>query len=93
VPGIDGCLVGTGDLSFSLGVPGQLHHPDVVGAVDAIFAVCRARQLIYTLPVRTPDDVARWQAAGMRMMTLATDGALLAAGARQFLAQVTRPLR
>ena len=90
VPGIDGCLVGTGDLSFSLGVPGQLQHPEVLGAVDAIFAACRERQLIYTLPVRTPEDVPRWQAAGMRMMTLATDGALLATGARQFLANVKR---
>jgi 4-hydroxy-2-oxoheptanedioate aldolase len=91
VPGVDGCLVGTGDLSFSLGVPGQLQHPEVLGAVESIFEACRARRRIYTLPVRTPDDVARWQATGMRMMTLATDGALLATGARQFLSQVVRP--
>jgi 4-hydroxy-2-oxoheptanedioate aldolase len=89
-PGIDGCLVGTGDLAFSLGFPGQTNHPEVTAAAEAVFATCRARRLIYTLPVRTPDDTARWQAGGMHMMTLSTDGGLLAAGARQFLASVTR---
>lgn len=91
VPGIDGCLVGTGDLGFSLGYPGQTSHPEVLKAAESVFATCRERKLFYTLPVRTPDDTARWQAAGMNMITLSTDGGLLAAGARQFLASVTRP--
>lgn len=89
-PGIDGCLVGTGDLAFSLGFPGQTNHPEVLTAADAVFAACRERKLIYTLPIRTPDDTARWQAGGMNMITLSTDGGLLAAGARQFLASVKR---
>jgi 2-keto-3-deoxy-L-rhamnonate aldolase RhmA len=91
VPGLDGCLVGTGDLAFSLGVPGQTNHPDTVAAVEQVFATCRELKLIMTLPIRTPDDTARWQATGMNMITLSTDGGLLAAGARQFLASVSRP--
>jgi 2-keto-3-deoxy-L-rhamnonate aldolase RhmA len=90
VPGIDGCLVGTGDLAFSLGVPGQTDHPDVIAAADQVFAACRERNLIATLPIRTPADTARWQATGMNMVTLSTDGGLLAAGTRQFLASVDR---
>ncbi len=70
-----------------------MNHPEVLGAVEDVFATCRERNLIYTLPVRTPEDVPRWQAAGMRMMTLSTDGALLATGARQFLANVKRATR
>jgi 4-hydroxy-2-oxoheptanedioate aldolase len=89
-PGIDGCLVGTGDLAFSLGFPGQTNHLDVLTAADAVFATCRERKLIHTLPIRTPDDTSRWQASGMNMITLSTDGGLLAAGARQFLASVKR---
>jgi 4-hydroxy-2-oxoheptanedioate aldolase len=91
VPGIDGCLVGTGDLAFSLGFPGQTNHPDILKAAEDVFATCRERKLIGTLPIRTPGDTARWQATGMNMMTLSTDGGLLAAGARQFLASVSRP--
>ena len=90
-PGIDGCLVGTGDLAFSLGLPGQTNHPDGVRAAEDVFETCLERNLIHTLPVRTPEDTARWQATGMNMVTLSTDGGILAAGARQFLASVSRP--
>jgi 4-hydroxy-2-oxoheptanedioate aldolase len=89
-PGIDGCLVGTGDLSFSLGYPGQTNHPEVLAAAEKVFATCREKQLIYTLPIRTPQDTAAWQATGMNMLTLSTDGGLLTAGARQFLSSVNR---
>lgn len=91
VPGLDGCLVGTGDLAFSLGFPGQTNHPDILKAADDVFATCRERKLIGTVPIRTPGDTARWQATGMTMITLSTDGGLLAAGARQFLGSVSRP--
>jgi 4-hydroxy-2-oxoheptanedioate aldolase len=90
-PGIDGCLVGTGDLAFSLGRPGQTSHPDVLSAAEDIFATCREHNLIRTLPIRSAEDTAKWQATGMNMITLSTDGGLLAAGARQFLASVSRP--
>jgi 4-hydroxy-2-oxoheptanedioate aldolase len=90
VPGIDGCLVGTGDLAFSLGCPGRTNHPDVLAAVEKVFATCREKNLIHTLPIRTPDDTARWQASGMNMLTLSTDGGLLTAGAAQFLSSVNR---
>jgi 2-keto-3-deoxy-L-rhamnonate aldolase RhmA len=91
VPGIDGCLVGTGDLAFSLGFPGQTNHPEILKAAEEVFATCRERQLLTTLPIRTAEDTARWQATGMNMITLSTDGGLLAAGARHFLASVVRP--
>lgn len=90
VPGIDGCLVGTGDLALSLGHPGQFNHPEVLEGAEQVFATCKERNLLWTIPIRTPDDTARWQAAGMNMLTLSTDSGLLAAGARQFLGSVIR---
>jgi len=89
-PGIDGCLVGTGDLSLSLGYAGQVGHPDVIDAAEKVFATCREKNLLWTIPIRHPDETARWQATGMKMLTLTTDGGLLAAGARQFLSSVRR---
>jgi 2-keto-3-deoxy-L-rhamnonate aldolase RhmA len=88
--GIDGCIVGTGDLSFSLGYPGQMNHPEVLGAVEKVFATCREKNKIYSVPIRAPQDTAGWQATGMNMLILSTDGGLLTAGARQFLASVNR---
>jgi 2-keto-3-deoxy-L-rhamnonate aldolase RhmA len=89
-PGIDGCLIGTGDLSLSLGYPGQVNHPDVIAAAEKIFAKCREKNLLWTIPIRNPDETARWQASGMNMLSLTTDGGLLTAGARQFLSSVRR---
>ena len=59
--------------------------------VEGVFAICREKNLIYTLPIRTPNDTARWQATGMNMLTLTTDGGMLTAGATQFLSSVNRP--
>ena len=89
-PGIDGCLVGTGDLSLSLGYAGQVGHPVVIDAAEKVFATCRAKNLVWTIPIRHPEETARWQASGMNMLTLTTDGGLLTAGARQFLSSVRR---
>ena len=88
--GIDACLVGTGDLALSLGYPGQVNHPTVIQEAEKVFAVCREKHLIHTIPIRAAEDTPRWQAAGMNMLTLSTDGGLLTAGARQFLSSVKR---
>lgn len=41
VDGLDAVIIGPYDLSASLGHTGELAHPDVVAAVDAIHAACR----------------------------------------------------
>ena len=40
VDGIDGLWIGHSDLSTSLGIPGQLDHPDLVAAVDRAARAC-----------------------------------------------------
>ena len=42
VPGIDTLWIGLYDLTLSLGVPGQMDHPDVLAATDRVFAACQA---------------------------------------------------
>lgn len=42
VPGIDVLWIGLYDLTGSLGVPGQIDHPDVLAATDRVFAACTA---------------------------------------------------
>ena len=91
VPGIDACLVGTGDLAMSMGHAGQVNHPEVQAAAEAVFATCREKGLIFTVPLRAPEEVERWQQRGVCMLSLSSDGGFLAAGARQFLARVKRP--
>ena len=42
VPGVDGLFVGQHDLSGSLGHPGDIDHPEVQAAIDAVLTVARA---------------------------------------------------
>jgi 2-keto-3-deoxy-L-rhamnonate aldolase RhmA len=91
VPGIDACLVGTGDLAMSMGYAGQANHPEVQGAAEQVMADCRRKGVVFTVPLRSPEEVDRWHAKGVRMLSLSSDGGFLAAGARQFLARENRP--
>jgi len=90
VPGVDACLVGTGDLALSMGHAGQVNHPEVQEAAEEVFATCREMNLLFTLPLRAPEEIAKWQGRGMKMLSLSSDGGFLTAGARQFLSQVRR---
>ena len=41
VPGIDGLLVGSSDLSVEMGIPGENGHPKIQEAVDKVVAACK----------------------------------------------------
>lgn len=65
VEGVDVVFVGAGDLSVSMGYPGQMTHPKVVGAVEG--AVERILQAGKTAGCSCPDDQApRWLELGVR---------------------------
>ncbi len=83
-PGIDGCIIGTGDLAMNLGYPGQSGHPAVIEASKQIIETSRANDLIVSLPIRSPEDVAMWVGEGLNMLTFGSDGSLLGAGTALF---------
>jgi 2-keto-3-deoxy-L-rhamnonate aldolase RhmA len=87
-PGLDGCFVGTGDLAMNMGLAGQPDHPEVLAATESILDSAREQGLLTSLPIRTPAMVARWLGAGMKMLTLSTDGGLLGAGAGLFFSAI-----
>jgi 2-dehydro-3-deoxyglucarate aldolase/4-hydroxy-2-oxoheptanedioate aldolase len=87
-PGLDGCFVGTGDLAMGMGHAGQTDHPAVLAEAEKVLATAQERSLIATIPIRTPEQVAKWVKQGMKMLTLSTDGGLLGAGANLFLSAV-----
>ncbi len=87
-PGLDGCFVGTGDLAMGMGYAGQPDHPAVLAEAEKVIATAQDRGLIATIPIRAPEQVARWVKQGMKMLTLSTDGGLLGAGANLFLSAV-----
>ena len=90
VPGIDCLLVGCGDLSIELGIPGQGDHPKIAAAIDATVAACRKHGKVPGLGGVYVDAVQkRYVDAGMRMILAGGDLSLLM-GAARAKAQILR---
>jgi 2-keto-3-deoxy-L-rhamnonate aldolase RhmA len=96
VPGIDGTFIGPYDLSMSLGIPGQLRHPDSVAAKRRVLEATLARGLVPGIHLVHPDtaaaDCKRVIADGYRFIALGTDILFLGDSARALRA-ATRDLR
>jgi 2-dehydro-3-deoxyglucarate aldolase len=85
VGGIDAFLVG---LAMSMGHAGEVNHPAVQSAAELVLTTCRERDQLFTIPLRASDDIDRGQGLGVKMLTISSDGGLLAAGARQFFHRI-----
>jgi 4-hydroxy-2-oxoheptanedioate aldolase len=64
VPGIDAVFFGPNDLSFSLGVPGQLNHPEVIAAIDHGIARARAAGVAPGVLALTAEEFHAWHKKG-----------------------------
>jgi len=84
-PGIDGCIVGTGDLSMNLGYPGQPDIEQVAAVSEKIIEKCQEKGIIGTLPIRKPSDAARWINKDVNMLIFGSDTSLVAEGIANFL--------
>jgi 2-keto-3-deoxy-L-rhamnonate aldolase RhmA len=87
-PGLDACFIGTGDLAMSMGFAGQPNHPEVLAQAEQVIATARQHNLIVSIPIRAPEDVAHWISRDMKMLTLATDGSFLSLGANLFFKEI-----
>jgi 4-hydroxy-2-oxoheptanedioate aldolase len=73
VAGVDAVFVGLADLSQSLGVTGQLDHPDVLASARTVLAIATGAGKIAAMLVDTPEEAARWVAEGARMLPCGVD--------------------
>lgn len=83
VPGIDMFMIGPGDLSFSMGIPLQLDHPEFQAAVKKIAAAAAANGKWWGLPVGDTDGVANYYDLGARFFNLGGDYGMLKNGCLQ----------
>ena len=89
-PGIDVIFIGTGDLSFSLGLRGAQDHPDLQAAIDRIAAAAKSHHKILGRTLLTADAIKQSIAQGFLFFQAAFDMPLMAAGARQLLEPLGR---
>jgi 2-dehydro-3-deoxyglucarate aldolase len=88
-PGIDATFIGPYDLSASMGLPGEMDHPDVVRAEQTMLAACRRRGVpagIHVVPV-DGGQVRRRMEEGFRFIACSIDTEFLLHAARQVLEQ------
>ena len=74
VPGIDAVFFGPNDLSFSLGHPGQMGHPEVIAAIEHGVARALAHNIAPGVLALTPDDFHRWRNVGARYLPMVMSG-------------------
>lgn len=84
-PGVDVVFVGTGDLSFSLGLRGQQQHPRVEEAAALALAAARRHGKAAGRPAGTADETRQYIDQGFLFFQAPSELALFEAGARSFL--------
>jgi 2-keto-3-deoxy-L-rhamnonate aldolase RhmA len=88
VPGVDALLIGTNDLCFELGIPGQFNDPRVAEAYRKVIAACRRHGKFPGMGgMYTPELLERHIAMGVQLILAGSDFSLLmqAASARATL--------
>jgi 2-dehydro-3-deoxyglucarate aldolase len=87
VEGVDGVFIGPLDLSGSMGITGQLEHPQMVAALDKYRAACRARQKSAGMHIVRPSEVGIRRALddGYTMLALGLDNVFMEQSARASL--------
>jgi len=84
VPGIDAFLLGLGDLSASMGIPGETKHPAVLEAADRTIAIAKKHGKRIAIPA-SPADVPFWAGKGADMLFCGGDVVCLKLGAQTIL--------
>ncbi|HEX2941718.1 MAG TPA: aldolase/citrate lyase family protein [Rhodopila sp.] len=84
VPGIDVLFIGTSDLTAELGISGQMGHPKVVEAYQAVGDACRRHGKTLGMGgVYDEENASRYVAMGARFLLTGSDHSYIVSGAGQ----------
>ncbi|MCK4726790.1 MAG: hypothetical protein KAT29_13350 [Anaerolineales bacterium] len=90
VEGIDALLPYPYDLSSSMGLVGQVDHPDVVAAIDQVTQVCQAEGMPLGIFGVSAGAVQPYIERGYTLIVVGADGMLLGQAAAQIIAEVRK---
>lgn len=77
VPGIDVIFIGPYDLSCSMGLPGQVNHPDVEKAIDTVLSAAKRTGVAPGIFCMDAESARMRAAQGFRFIALGLDSVLL----------------
>ena len=85
VDGIDAVFIGPYDLSASMGLMGQVDHPDVVAAIDRVGQACQQRGLALGYFATTAEPVQAYIDKGYHLICAGVDAGFVISGAEQVI--------
>lgn len=88
VPGVDVLFIGPADLSMSLGIFGQLSHPDFVNAIDNIISAAKKHNKAVGILLFNPLDFKKYYDLGIRFFACGTDTLFLSNGAKEVVLSI-----
>lgn len=77
VEGIDGAVIGRGDISTDMGLPGKTNHPEVIKQVEKMIAACQKRKKIPGLLVQDIASAKEWIRKGVRLLPFSNEVSIL----------------
>jgi 2-keto-3-deoxy-L-rhamnonate aldolase RhmA len=89
VPGVDVCMVGPGDLSVSLGIPGHYTHPTEEAAIDRLVDTCRKCGVASGIHLGDVAWAKHWMNRGMTFIAYSSESGIL----QQALSRIVSELR
>ncbi len=91
VQGVDILFIGPYDLSQSLGVPGQVDHPEVARRMMEIIGFCRKKGMAVGTFTDTLENARKWREAGIRYLSYSVDVGLFLDACRRVVQSVRSP--
>jgi 2-keto-3-deoxy-L-rhamnonate aldolase RhmA len=85
VDGIDAVFIGPYDLSASMGLMGQVDHPEVMEAIDRVGRACQRRDISLGYFGTTAESVQDYVSKGYHLICAGTDAGFVVGGAQETL--------
>ena len=87
-PGLDAYIIGANDLSFTMGVPGQLDHPQVAEVIDRVIAACRSAGIATGLPATGAEQARAHIDRGAQFISFNAAASLVVDGANRLAREI-----
>ena len=88
VEGIDAILVGPYDLSNSMGLTGQVEHPDVLAAIELVRQVCQVHSMPLGIFSTNVERAAGFLTQGFNLLAVSTDALLVSQSVKEIISKL-----
>ena len=88
IPGIDIVFIGPYDLSQSLGIPGNVHHPKILKQMKLIVEKAKSANITVGTFVDAPKDALYWKSLGIKYIANSVDVGIFYSACRDIVTSI-----